>query len=127
VKIAGHERLSLGPVSNGAVKLTPDEEVSTCLGIGEGLESTLSLRAVPEFGLSPIWSLIAAGGTERLPVLSGIECLWIAVDHDPAGQRAARAAAQRWQISGREAFLITPSTPHADLNDLITGRHHARS
>ncbi len=126
VKVEGHDRLSLGPVAGGAIKLTPDEEVTSCLGVGEGVETTLSLRTTPEFGPSPVWSLISAGGIEHLPVLPGIESLWIAVDHDPAGLQAARAAAQRWQASGREAFLITPSAPRADLNDLLTGAHHAQ-
>jgi putative DNA primase/helicase len=124
--VNGHERLSLGSIGGGAIKLTPDEDVTICLGIGEGLESSVSLRSLPEFCLSPVWSLIASGGIERLPVLSGIESLWIAVDHDPAGLKAAHAAAKRWQAAGAEAFLITPSAPRADLNDLLTGMHHAQ-
>jgi hypothetical protein len=106
--------------------LTPDEDVTSCLGVGEGIETTLSLRARHEFGPSPVWSLISSGGIEHLPVLSGIESLWIAVDHDPAGLKAAQVAAHRWRTSGREAFLITPSAPRADLNDLVTGARHAQ-
>ena len=68
---------------------------------------------------------MSAGGVARFPVLAGIECLWIAVDHDPAGLRAARACAQRWQAAGREAFLVTPAAPRTDLNDLIKGQRHA--
>ncbi len=124
--VNSHSRLSLGPVAGGAIKLSPDEDVTLCLGVGEGIESSLSLRSAPEFGPSPVWSLISAGGVAGLPVLSGIESLWIAVDHDPAGLKAARACASRWQASGREAFLITPSAPRADLNDLVTGAHHAQ-
>jgi hypothetical protein len=124
--VNGHSRLSLGPVAGGAIKLTPDEDVTLCLGVGEGIESSLSLRATPEFGPSPVWSLLSAGGVENFPVLSGIECLWIAVDHDPAGLKAARACAARWQAAGREVFCITPSAPRADLNDLITRAHHAQ-
>jgi Toprim domain-containing protein len=81
---------------------------------------------VPEFGNSPVWSVLSASGVRRLPVLPGIECLWLAVDHDPAGVSAAREAAERWRCTGAEAFLITPSTPRADLNDLCrTGAAHA--
>jgi hypothetical protein len=124
VKLGDTDRLALGPIAGGAVKLTPDEDVTTCLGIGEGIETTLSLRNLPEFGPSPVWSLLNAGGLESFPVLPGIECLWIAVDHDPAGLKAARACAYRWQSAGREAFLVTPSAPRADLNDLFTGARH---
>ncbi|TXM72888.1 hypothetical protein FV226_11105 [Methylobacterium sp. WL12] len=124
IEVNGHDRLALGPIGGGAVKLTPDEDVTTCLGIGEGIETTLSLRRSPEFGESPVWSLIAAGGISALPALPGIEALWIAVDHDPAGLKAARTCAARWQASGAETFLITPEAPGADLNDLIKGAHH---
>jgi hypothetical protein len=78
-KIDGKDRLAFGPIAGAAVMLTAAEEVTTCLGIGEGIESTMSLRLVPEFGTSPVWSLLSAGGIERFPVLSGIESLWIAV------------------------------------------------
>ena len=95
-----------------------------CLGIGEGVESVLSLRNLPEFGPSPVWALIAAGGVESFPVLPGIESLWIAVDHDVngRGQQASRSAGYRWQAAGAEVFLKTPSAPGADLNDLFTAR-----
>jgi hypothetical protein len=118
-RINGHSRLSLGPVAGGAIKFTPDEDVTTCLGIGEGLESTLSLCRTPEYGPSPVWSLISAGGVERFPVLAGIECLWIAVDHDETGLRVARTAGRLWKKSGAEVFLTTPSTTGTDLNDVL--------
>ncbi|MCJ2044740.1 toprim domain-containing protein [Methylobacterium sp. J-078] len=124
IEVNGHDRLALGPIGGGAVKLTPDEGVTTCLGIGEGIETTLSLRRSTEFGESPVWSLLAAGGISTLPVLPGIEALWIATDHDPAGLKASRSCATRWQSAGAETFLITPDAPGADLNDLLTGAHH---
>ncbi|WP_457093683.1 DUF7146 domain-containing protein [Microvirga sp. P5_D2] len=124
--IGGHERLALGPVAGGAIKLTPDEEVTACLGIGEGLESTLTLRLAQEFGPSPVWSLLSAGGVGGLPVLPGIECLWIAVDHDPAGIAAAESCAARWCNAGRHTFLLKPRTERQDLNDIVKGeKRHA--
>jgi hypothetical protein len=125
-KINGKDRLALGPIAGGAIKVTPDENVMLCLGIGEGIESALSLRNLTEFGCSPVWSLISASGVETFPILSGIESLWLAVDHDDTGIQAARSTAQRWQASGAEAFLITPSARGADLNDLFfAGSRHA--
>jgi putative DNA primase/helicase len=76
----------LGPVKGGAVKLTPDEDVTTCLGVAEGIESSLSLRNRPEFGLSPVWALLNAGNLAQFPLLSGIEALHIAVDRDESGR-----------------------------------------
>src|SRR4051794_29732112 len=86
------------------------------LGVGEGIETVLSLQSLPEFGPSPVWSLIPAGGVRGFPALSGIESLWIAVDHDAnnTGQHAARTTAGRWRQAGAEVFLITPVALGAD-------------
>jgi hypothetical protein len=108
IEVKGFDRLSLGPIGGGAIKLTPDEEVTTRLGIGEGIETVLSLRNLPEFGASPVWSVISAGSVESFPVLAGIECLWIAVDNDAnrRGQQAAQVCAERWRGAGREVYLV---------------------
>jgi hypothetical protein len=116
--IKGKSRMALGPTAEGAIKITPDESVTLCLGIGEGVETTLSLRRREEFGPSPVWSLISAGGVHDFPVVAGVESLFIAVDRGPAGEKSAKTAAHRWHSAGREAFLVTPIAPYADLNDL---------
>ncbi|GJD52697.1 hypothetical protein OPKNFCMD_5463 [Methylobacterium crusticola] len=118
-EVEGYDRRSLGPVRGGAIKLTPDEDVITCLGIAEGLETALSLQLLPEFRRSPVWSLISAGGIAAFPVLAGIEVLWIAVDHDPAGLAAAEACADRWEQAGREVYLVRPDVAGADINDVV--------
>jgi hypothetical protein len=111
-------RLSLGPVGGGAVKLTPDEHVTTCLGIGEGIESVLSMRLASEFGESPVWALLSAGQVKEFPILPGIETLWIAVDHDTAGVMATNTVAHRWWAANREVLKVTPKIERFDLNDL---------
>ncbi|SOR30301.1 Virulence-associated protein E [Methylorubrum extorquens] len=123
IKVAGRDRAALGPITGGAVKWTPDAEVTTCLGIGEGIESTASLQHLSEFGASPIWSVLNEGGISAFPALAGIECLWIAVDHDPAGDRAARACAGRWRTEDREVFAVKAKAPGSDLNDILQVRH----
>lgn len=117
-EVDGVSRLSLGPVADGAVKATPDAHVTICLGIGEGIESTVSLRLVPEFGASPAWSLLSAGQMANFPVLAAVECLWVAVDHDPAGIKAAQAVADRWRAADREVHLVQSTTAREDLNDI---------
>lgn len=119
ITVDGHDRMALGPIAGGAIKLTDDAEVTQCLAIGEGIETTLSLQRIPEFGASPVWSLLSAGGIEKFPVLAGIECLWIAVDRDAAGERAAAACRARWTAAGQEVFLIRPGGEGEDINDLI--------
>ncbi|WP_092042958.1 DUF7146 domain-containing protein [Methylobacterium pseudosasicola] len=123
VEVNGKDRLALGSIRGGAVKLTADEEVTTCLGIGEGIETALSFRCLPEFGASPVWSVLNAGGITSFPVLPGIECLWIAVDDDPAGRGASELCADRWRRAGREVFLVRSTIAGADLNDLPEVRH----
>jgi putative DNA primase/helicase len=119
VDLGGGGRLVMGSKAGGAIKITPDADVSTCLGVGEGIESTLSLRALPEFGLrTSVWALLDAGNLAALPPLPGIESLFIAVDHDPAGIRAARDVSAAWSQSGCEVHILTPTTAGADLNDL---------
>lgn len=117
--LGANGRLSLGPTSGGAVKLTDDADVTVCLGVTEGLETALSMRAAPEFGQSPVWSLVHAGGLALFPVLAGIQSLWIGVDHDPAGLRASEELASRYHAAEREVFLIKPHRLGADLNDVI--------
>ena len=118
VEVNGKDRLALGPLAGGAVKLTADAEVTACLGVGEGIESVLSLQQLPEYGASPIWALLNTAGVTAFPVLAGIECLWLAVDHDPAGERASNTCGTRWQAAGREVFRVRARAAGADLNDL---------
>ncbi len=122
-------RKALGPVGGGAVKLTDMGEVTVCLGVGEGIETMLSMRGTPEFGRSPVWSLISDSGVRNFLVLAGIECLWIAVDNDKpdqrgrkAGNEAALACSKRWTAAGREVYRVTPDRIGRDLNDVMRNR-----
>lgn len=119
--VDGKSRLALGPTTGGAVKLTPDEDVCAALAIGEGVETTLAMRHLPEVGATRAWALIDAGHVEAFPILGGVEALFVAVDHDAngRGQRAAAAVATRWSRERREVFLITPKAVGADLNDVV--------
>jgi Toprim domain/CHC2 zinc finger len=119
--VDGWDRLTLAPTRGGAIKLVPDDMVRNCLGIGEGIESTLSMRLAPEFGVSPVWSVLSDGGISKFPVLLGVERLWIGVDNDlnGVGQRAATECSSRWTAAGREVFRITSKKPGEDLNDLV--------
>ena len=114
-------RKMLGPCAAGAVKLTDDADVETALAIGEGVETTLSIRRLPGLERMPVWACLSAGGIERFPVLPGIETLWIAVDRDAsgAGERAASACAERCEAAGLEVLLLMPGRENSDLNDTV--------
>ena len=110
-------RATLGPVWRAAVQLDP---CGPELVVGEGMESTASAGQL--LGL-PAWAALSAGNLERGLVLpSSVRRVTIAVDHDPTGQRAAEAAAQRWRKEGRAVHLATPHRSGTDFNDLLQAR-----
>jgi putative DNA primase/helicase len=112
----------LGPAASAVCKLVADEHVDIALGLGEGIESSLSLRQFPECHGIPVWACMSAGELAKFPALPGIEALHIAVDNDPAGIKAANELAQRWHDAGREVFMLQPLAARADANDLVRGQ-----
>jgi hypothetical protein len=115
-------RMSLGPVSAGAIKISPDFEVHEGLMIGEGIETVLS--ASKHYQFKPVWSLIDAGKLAKFPVLSGIECVTVVVDNDAAGIEAAEQCADRL-LEAAIDVITTQTKGVNDFNDLITGARHA--
>jgi hypothetical protein len=113
-------KMSLGPISGGAIKLTPDEDVTIALGIAEGIETALSMQRLPEWLGSPVWSVISASGISKFPLLAGIETLAISADNDGAGgagEKATIEVVERWQE--RETLVIEADDEGADLNDVL--------
>jgi len=113
------DRKALGPVGGGAVKLTDNADVAAVLGIGEGIETTLSIRRLPGLELMPLWAVLTANGIESFPALPGIESVWIAADNDTSGtgQRVAKSLAHRLDDAGIEPIIIMPRAVGSDLND----------
>lgn len=125
--LGNNGRLSLGPTKGGAIKLTDDADVERVLAIGEGLETTLSIRRLSDLEHMPLWCVLSADGIREFPQLLGIESVWIAADNDEkgVGQLAARALAQRLERAGTEAIVVKPDTVGSDLNDTVRGQRHA--
>ncbi len=96
-------------------RLWPDEAVTLGFGLGEGIESALSLA----HALTPVWAAIDAGNLGAFPVLEGVEGITVAVDHEPVGSKAARELAQRWRASGRQVRLVMADQFGADINDIV--------
>ena len=107
----------LGPVVGCAVKLDADEAVSHGLGVAEGIETGIAVRAA---GWRPVWALGSAGAIRKLDPIPGVEALTIFADHDVSGtgQAAARACAERWAAAGCEATIRTPRSVGADWADV---------
>ena len=111
-------RMTLGPKTGTAIKLSRDEDVAEGLAIGEGTESVL---AAMRLGFRPAWALGGTSGVKSFPVLSGIEALTMLVDNDAngAGQRAAQQCSERWIDAGREVFRAVPNHTGDDFNDVL--------
>lgn len=120
--LGSNGRLSFGPVAGGAIKLYEPEWIS--VAIGEGIETALSIRELPDLGNMPVWSLLSAGGITNFPVLPGIESVWIAADNDASGtgQKAAYAAAERLNAANVETIILASTQAGADLNDKVARR-----
>ena len=111
----------LGRVGGCAVKLDADADVEHGLAVGEGIETMIAARVR---GFRPAWALGSAGTLKNFPVLNGVECLSIIVDHDPpdrngrqAGQEAALECSQRWITAGQEVRRIVPRRQGSDMAD----------
>jgi putative DNA primase/helicase len=110
------DKLMLGPVADCAVKLDADDMVEQGLGVCEGIETGLAIRAT---GWKPIWALGSAGAIAKLEPIPGIDCLTIFADHDEndTGIVAARECARRWVDAGCDAFVRTPKRSGRDWAD----------
>ena len=103
----------LGPKNGGAIKLSPISSIGSELAIGEGIETTLSARAL---GIDiPAWSLCDAGGLSQFPVLPSLAAVerrlaTILADNDASkvGQNAAAKTKARWEAARRCVRVLTP-------------------
>ena len=111
-------KASIGYFSGGAIRLDP---AGAEMVIAEGIETAASAGFI--LG-KPAWAAIACGNLRAKLVLPPIvERVTIAADHDPAGRRAAAAAARRWRKEGRTVRIVQADQPGQDFNDLLmTGR-----
>ncbi|SAL12072.1 Zinc-binding domain of primase-helicase [Caballeronia sordidicola] len=105
--------------SGGVVRLWPDDAVCWSLGLGEGVETALSLAHC----FKPVWAAIDAGNLSQFPLLPYVESLTIAADYDPAGEKAAQACADRWLDDGRNVQIFKSARESQDANDFILEAH----
>ena len=115
-------RAMLGRASGGAVRLPGAAEM---LLVGEGVETCL---AVLQATSMPVWAALSTSGMTALLLPASVRTVIILADHDHngAGERAARAAAQRWLAEGRRVRIAMPPQAGMDMADVLAGRSHAR-
>ena len=88
--IDGKDRLALGPIAGGAIKLTPDQDVTICLGIGEGIETALSLRGLPNLARLRFGRLSQPVGSQRSRFCQGSSAYGSPSTMIPPAQRQPR-------------------------------------
>lgn len=104
------QRRALGHLLGNAVRLTPWDDI---LVVGEGIETMLSVReAAP--GL-PAWAALSSGHLGAVLLPEGLQRLYIAIDRDPAGQRAAERLTARATEVGIAVRVLEPRL--GDFND----------
>lgn len=111
-------KMSLGPVSGGAVRLSP---VTDTVLLGEGLETTLSAMQLTNL---PGWSTLSSSGLKAVQLPLEIRSVAIAADHDAPGLEAAEALRERLEIEGRSVSVLRPNREGADFNNIL--REQAR-
>jgi DNA primase len=103
-------RRAMGHILGNAVRLSPSDEI---LVVGEGIETMLSIReAVPSL---PVWAALSSSHLGAVLLAEGLQRLYIAVDRDPAGARAAERLSARASEAGITVRVLEPRL--GDFND----------
>lgn len=107
---------------HGVIMLSPSRAVkaSGVLGIGEGIETTLSLRRLSGYENLSIWAAGDSGNLAKFEPPPYVKHLIIAVDNDDAGINATQELLARCQKLGVQITTIMHPDKSKDLNDLIT-------
>ncbi|WP_158268053.1 toprim domain-containing protein [Bradyrhizobium sp. MOS002] len=118
-RIVKIERRMLG--RGGVVKLWA---AGKDLVVGEGLETVLAAATrIPHDGqpLIPAWAALSAKNMASLPIIPGVQRLFLLIDNDrnQQGQTAAAGVAEYWRRHGRAVVPLMPPTPGTDFNDLV--------
>ena len=109
----GKAKLSLGKIRSGAIRLAPAAEELVVTG---GLEDALTLQQ--ELG-RPAWAATGETMIAAVALPAATRSVIIGADNDAAGEHAARKAAERFALQGRQARIMRPCPPHKDFNDQL--------
>jgi phage/plasmid primase-like uncharacterized protein len=104
---------SLGGLEGASVQLG---HPTTQLAVAEGIETALSVQQA--LGV-PAWAALSTAGLTSLVLPTSISKIVLAVDHDPAGIKAADGAMERWLNEGRAVTYLLPPKAGQDFNDML--------
>ena len=103
-------RRAMGHLLGNAVRLSPCDGV---LALGEGIETMLSVSQAA-LGLA-VWAALSSGHLGAVLLPQALQRLYIAIDRDPAGHRAAERLSARAAEVGVQVILLEPRL--GDFND----------
>jgi hypothetical protein len=110
------QKMSLGPVGKGAVRLAP---AASKLIVAEGIETALSAMFASGIGA---WSAVSAGGVAQIVLPPEVRRVILAADNDRSGINAAEDAAKRFGAEGRIVKIVRPPAGFNDFNDLLRAK-----
>lgn len=105
--------------ANSAIQVTRLAPNDTALGIGEGVETTLSIRRLKGLDRLPVWACGDAGNLANFTPPPQIKDIIVAVDNDVAGIRAFTKFAIKMKARGVNVTSIISPIQKEDLNDFI--------
>lgn len=109
-------RLTLGYPRGGAIRL--GKVTADHLIICEGLEDGLTIYQELTKPI-PVWVAGGASFLHLMGIPDEVRCLTIAADNDAPGERAARRAADKLGVGGREVRIWRPKPGFKDMNDQL--------
>jgi len=113
------DRMFLGVIGGGAVKLNPPKGGVLC--IAEGVETAM---AAQQLGGGPAWALGSAGAIASFQPLPNVSTLVISAEKDTpwrdndSSRAAVEDCAERWSVAGHEVKIAKPNGK-GDLNDTL--------
>lgn len=105
--------------SQSAIQIIELGENDNSLGVGEGLETTLSIRRLKGLEGLPVWACGDAGNLGNFTPPPQIKNIIAAVDNDAAGITAFTKLARRMKAMDIMVHSIISPIPKEDLNDYI--------
>lgn len=104
------QRRAMGHLLGNAVRLRPHDEIVV---VGEGIETMLSItEAAPDL---PVWAALSSSHLGAVLLPEGLKRLYIAIDRDAAGDRAAERLGARAREAGIACHVVAPRL--GDFND----------
>jgi len=110
------DRMTKGPLCNGAVRLGAAQEI---MGLAEGVETALSAMMLT--GMS-VWASLGGKRLHNVELPPFVREVHIFADNDQPGREAAYRASDVHRELGRRVKIRRPPPQFKDFNDFITYR-----